>query len=74
MDHKPNTETILNSKIYVQSKSLHPCLRIPEWVAMPSSMGLPDPEIKPKSLMSPHWEVVSLPIVPGGKAKILNPK
>ena len=27
--------------------------RILEWVTMPSSKGLPDPGIKPKSLMSP---------------------
>ena len=27
--------------------------RVPEWVAMPSSRDLPDPGIKPKSLMSP---------------------
>ena len=53
MDHKPNAETIINSKICVHSKSLQSCLRIPEWVAIPSCMGLPDSEIKPKSLMSP---------------------
>ena len=28
--------------------------RIPEWVAMPSSMDLPDPGIEPASLMSPE--------------------
>ena len=53
MDHKLKIETILNSKVCVRSKSLQSCLRIPEWIAMTSCMGLPDPEIKPKSLTFP---------------------
>ena len=53
MHHKPKIETILNSNVCVHSKSLQSCLRILEWVVMPSCMGLPDPEIKPKSLVSP---------------------
>ena len=48
--------------------SVHEILqaRILEWVAMPSPPGdLPDPGIKPASLM--HWQVGSLPLVPPGK-------
>ena len=38
-----------------------------EWVAMPSSRGLPDPGIKPTTLASPALQASSLPLVPPGK-------
>jgi len=40
--------------------------RILEWVTMPSSRGLPDPGIKPRS---PTLQVDSLPSEPPGKPK-----
>ena len=40
--------------------------RILGWVAMPSSRGLPDPGIKPTSLMSPAMAEGSLPLAPLG--------
>ena len=33
-----------------------------EWVATSSSRDLPNPEIKPASLISPAWQVYSLPL------------
>ena len=38
--------------------------RILEWVAFPFSRDLPNPEIKPRSLV---WQVDSLPVEPQGK-------
>ena len=38
--------------------------RILEWVAMPSFRKLPEPEIKPGSLLSPALKVGSLPVAP----------
>ena len=37
------------------------------WVAMPSSRGLLDPEIKPASVTFLHWQAGSLPLAPPGK-------
>ena len=43
--------------------------RMLEWVAMPSSRGLPDPGIKHSSLRSPHLQAGSLPPVPPGETE-----
>ena len=40
--------------------------RILEWVAMPSSKDLPDPEVESTSCFR-LWEVGSLPLAPPGK-------
>ena len=40
-----------------------------EWVFMPSSRDLPDPEIKPMSPVSPTLQVDSLPAEPSGTWK-----
>ena len=37
------------------------------WLPCPPPGDLPDPGIKPVSLMSPHWQAGSLPLVPPGK-------
>ena len=34
---------------------------------LPPSGDLPDPGIEPESLVSPHWQVCSSPLVPPGK-------
>ena len=41
--------------------------RILEWVAMPSSKALPDPEIKPASPESPTLQADSLPLSHRGR-------
>ena len=41
--------------------------RILEWVTMPSTGDLPDPEIEPSSLRLLRWQVGSLPTAPPGK-------
>ena len=41
--------------------------RILEWVAMPSSKALPDPEIKPASPESPALQADSLPLSHRGR-------
>ena len=33
----------------------------------PSPGDIPDPGIEPATLMSPHWQVGSLPLAPPGK-------
>ena len=52
---------VKSSSLYysLPSSSVHGILqaRILEWVAMPSSRGLPDPGIKPASRMSPSLAV-----------------
>ena len=47
-----------------QDSSVHRIIqaRILEWVAMPSSMGSPDPGIEPESPASPASQVDSLPL------------
>ena len=36
--------------------------RILEWLPCPPPKDLPDPEIEPMPLMSPHWQAGSLPL------------
>ena len=45
--------------------------KILEWVPIPSPGDLPDPGIKPRSLMSPALVGGSLPLVPPGKSKFI---
>ena len=44
--------------------------KILEWVAIPFSRGLPDPEIKPTSLVSLVLQAYSLPLVPPGAGTV----
>ena len=57
MDHSPPGSSVHGS---LQT-------RILEWVAIPSSRDLPNPESEPTSLMSPALEAGSLPLAPPGK-------
>ena len=41
--------------------------RILEWVAMPSSRGSSPPRDRTHVSCLPHWQTVSLPLVPPGK-------
>ena len=49
--------------------SIHGILqaRILDWVAMPSSRDIPNPEIKPTFLGLLHWQVGPLPLAPPEK-------
>ena len=49
--------------------------RILEWLPFPPPRDLPDLGFKPTSLISPSWQVDSLPLVPPGKPDIsYNPR